>query len=161
MRKGDKRIINGVQVEKVGWGRYRVAFSEDEVALLHKPDLIGIVLSGKGDIPNALLNQVLEQIDGKPRSESQDSLTTSDLPALGGLIDQIVKAAWIGAEGGDEVTPDDLSTDQRMWIFQWAMPSREVGALKTFPEQPSSGVESVPDGDEVRATPVGDAEGAE
>lgn len=175
------RVINGVHVTKLGWGKYECDFGVDEfgdpmIAVLRKPDIASIVMTaGQEDIPNVFRQQVVDMLSGKQtatavgvnsltdETQAQDALREQDLPKINRMIQMVVDAAFsadprYNAEGTEGFTFADLPMQIKLWTFAWSMP-REVAALSSFPDdgQPAD-MGPAPDGEELRSEAVGAAE---
>jgi hypothetical protein len=134
--------------------------------VVHRPDLADLVMSDQnGSIPDGLLNQVVQQIESGKSVEPGEAWRPSrdDLPQMGKFIKLIVQSASVRPRIVDEPTPgrDDelayrrVSTADRMYIFRWAMPAREVQAAGKFPGESETDVDAEPEMPAVSPEPVG------
>lgn len=129
-----------------------------------RPDMMSLLMnSDNGTIPDSLFAMMTEALEGKTTDNLDYRPSKEDLPKLGGFIEMIVRACAVHPRiapnltlptNDDELAYDELDGPDRMFIFQWAMPS-EVAVASKFPEEPAPGLAVTYDLSGVQPEPSG------
>jgi hypothetical protein len=122
------------------------------VALLQKVNLLDLVV--QGSIPTTLLVEAAEI--AQDRNGSLSMLQSPErVKELSGLLNPLVKAAFVEPKVGDESTTDQLSVDEidtadKLAILKWC--NEGVDALLPFRGEQAGDVEPAHDGKGIRET---------
>lgn len=124
-----------------------VQLPSGKVARLKKPDVLSLI-TVDGKIPDALGPVLLGASKGQ---EITAEFTIESLSGLIPLLDKITKACFIEPRvvdnpGPDELGTDDISTADKMWLFQsWAFGGAGQAAA-TFPPKQNGSMATLPNG---------------
>jgi hypothetical protein len=111
---------------------------------LRKPDIPRLVMESEtGEIPEYLTASVLANFKKGGQVVVDFEMTAADLPRMSKFLDTVVRAAlvWprvVASEpdyDAGEILITDIDTNDRMFIFQWAMPEAGQAAQRFRPEQ--------------------------
>lgn len=101
-----------------------VEFPSGNVALLRKPQLLGMMK--RGEIPNPLLDAALDHVGGKP---STDYAKTAE------FVDFLVSVTFVspsvileGDPGEGELHVDEISDDDKKFAVSWAQQGARAAA---------------------------------
>lgn len=135
-----------------------VTLPSGNVAEIRVVGMISLILSDEsGDVPDLITAQLIAQLSGKP-AQSQIVVDKSELPRMGGFIKRIAVASMVNpriAENPDydagEIAYDDLSDEDKMFLLNLAMPTKEMATAERFRKGQAAVVEPGANGAEVRA----------
>lgn len=128
--------------------RMRTVTPDRLLRLGHIPDILTPFALGLlyGKDPDVEAVQFLQ-----PREQAQEAIAMLDSIAV------VCRAALVSPrvvddpQAEDEIAIEDLTIDERGWVFRLALWPAEM--LKSFRFQPSGNVETLPDGQEPEPTP--------
>lgn len=118
---------------------YLLQLPSNRVVRIRQVDLVGLLVSNDGDIPDFLTAQVVRGMTGQTQNAAKMDINRDNVVEVFKFINLIVMVAVAEPtvvasdakydEG--EINIDDFSTDDKQWIFQTALP-QEVGAAMSF-----------------------------
>lgn len=131
---------------------------------LRRPDVADIIMANadKGDIPQPLVNQMLESLNTGQQVEARLTYEAEHLPGLNRFNKLLSRATVVWPViVPDGVEPDyeagqieiaDLDSTDQGWITRWVM-GRSAAAASQFLKAEASGVGPESTGGKVRSTP--------
>lgn len=130
------RISSANDFRPRGW---LLRLPSDRVVEVREVDLVGLMLTNDGDIPDFLSGYVMRGITGQRTEPTEFNINQDNLVDVFKFINVMVKAAVLKPKVMDagarydegEINIDDLTTDDKQWIFQVVMP-QEVGIAMSF-----------------------------
>lgn len=109
-----------------------------------KPDPARLVMANanNGNVPMPLVTHMNAVANGKVKADKAPAIVLSeaDMPALAKFMDLIVRAAMVWPvvveinpdyEAG-QIVMEDLSAEDRKFIYDWAMPHQELSEAHSF-----------------------------
>lgn len=124
----------------------------NEAVRLRRPDLVGLMAAGDGDVPDILTNMVAEMLNSNGKAKQQSAqITAENLPQVMQSVDVVAIAAFVEPKLTRATEPHDgcvpvtwLSFADKVFVFGWALGGEQAAGAQRFPAQPAGGAGAVP-----------------